>query len=456
MLKRKFYGQLLSWKHTQQTKHGRKALLVMGARQVGKSYLIRHFAQKEYKAYLEINLAQNKLALKSLSSATNVKDFISRVTLLSQRQLVPGKSLIFIDEIQENPDLITMAKFLVEDGRFDWAFSGSMLGTQFKGIRSFPVGYVSEHTMHPLDFEEFLWALNISQNVIEEIRNAFSVAQPVADYIHEAMLTNYRIYICTGGMPEVINTYLDHPGDFGFVRELQAALNEQYRFDIAKYAGGRSLMVQEVFDQLPLQLREDKKHFVVKELGNNSRYATYAKDIAWLTNAGVALKTEAVTEPKYPLLRTHRPSLFKLYQSDTGMLLERFPRALMHDIYADAKSPNTGVIYENALAQALSSLDQKLYFYNVRKQGEVDFLVEDDRGGVIPLEVKSGAYYKSHAALDKLLSQKTRDFKQAFVFCKSNVMKAGILTYVPFYMCMCLPQLLHANEDDLHMKPVII
>lgn len=225
MLRRKIAVELERWLKSAE----QKALFITGSRQIGKSYSIRAFGKANHATYIELNLMENRQAKDALLEARDADDFISRVTLLSGKSIAPGKTLVFIDEVQEAPDIMTMAKFLVEDGRCRWAFSGSMLGTQFKGVRSYPVGYVHELRMFPLDFEEFCWATGVSEGARQTIRNACISERPIPDYIHDAMMANFRTYTVVGGMPEVVQRFLDTQGDLASVRQLQSELNEQYR-----------------------------------------------------------------------------------------------------------------------------------------------------------------------------------------------------------------------------------
>ena len=262
MLERKISDDLLEWKRSGTG----KALLLTGARQIGKSYAVREFAKHEYAHYLEINLYENKQAARALASANDVQEFISRLTLFSPSTLIPGDTLIFIDEVQEAPDVMTMVKFLVADGRFDYVFSGSMLGTEFKGVRSYPVGSVIEKTMRPMDFEEFCWAIGVQKSTLENIRESCRSVTPIDRYIHDAMMTNFRTYLVVGGMPEVAQRFLDTKGDLAAVRAVQNELNRQYRHDISQYAGNRALQVQEIFDQLPTQLIDGNGRFAVSSI----------------------------------------------------------------------------------------------------------------------------------------------------------------------------------------------
>ena len=280
MLKRKIMQQLVDWKAS-----SGKAMLVTGARQIGKSYAIREFARREYRSHVEINLYDDKAAAKALLSAANVDEFLSRLSLFAQKPLVPGNALVFIDEVQEMPDIMTMVKFLVQDGRFDYVFSGSMLGTEFKGVRSYPVGYVTERTMRPMDFEEFCWAIGVHDETLETIRQCCRAERPVDAAVHDAMMRNFRTYLVVGGMPDAVNAFLQSKGDLSAVRRVQSDLNRQYRHDIAQYAGSRALQVREVFEQMPVQLADGSGRFSVTAIGENARYSRNQQDFVWLADA---------------------------------------------------------------------------------------------------------------------------------------------------------------------------
>ena len=379
ILERKLYEELLSWRNAR----NRKALLVTGARQVGKSTLVRRLGSESYERFVEINLALNDAAREALAGSRDVNDFLRRVSLFADGPMPKGKTLVFIDEVQELPQVMTMAKALVEDGRHDYAFSGSMLGTEFRVIRSFPVGFVRELTMRPMDFEEFLWASGVSEATIAEVGACVGAEQPIDDYIHDAMLTYWRTYLVVGGMPEVVQTFLDSEGDLAEVRDVQSGLVRGYQRDIAKYAGRRALNVRAIFGQLPLQLDKDSRRFVLNSIDDEARYEAYRQDFVWLVNAGVGLKTNLVREPRHPLEMTERPGMFKLYQSDTGMLVSRYPTQTARDIYLDSNKPSLGGIYENALAQELVCGGRELFYYMGKKRGEVDFVIERDRKSVV-------------------------------------------------------------------------
>lgn len=441
MLARKITSRLWSWKNSP----SRKALLLTGARQVGKSYAVREFAKSAYTAYVEIDLYKDAEARKAFAQAANLQDFITRITLYADRELVPRDTLVIFDEIQELPDVITMAKFLVDDGRFDYVFTGSMLGTELKNVRSFPVGYATELSMYPLDFEEFCWAMGVSQDTLGHIAEAYASKVPVDDFVHEALMRNYRTYVVTGGMPEAVQAFVDSGNDLSRIRPILNDLNVQYGHDIAKYAPQRSLQIHAIFDQIAQQLDNQTRRFIVNSVDPKARYDRYERDFLWLVDAGVALKCDAVSEPRSPLLRTGQASKFKLYQSDTGMLMARYPQSVSRAVYLDSTEANLGGIYENAIAQALTAKGYPLYYYTKGSRAEVDFVV-DGAAGALPIEVKCGRNFKSHATLDAVLGTPDFHMEPGVVFCRSNVEVAGRITYLPFYMAVCLPEHEEAEE----------
>lgn len=444
MLKRKVTKQFEEWRKNADS----QALLVFGARQVGKSYAIREFGRRSYRTFVEINLYENSRARKALLEARTAAEFISRVSIISGKTMAGGDALVFIDEIQEAPELMTMAKFLVEDGRCHWAFSGSMLGTEFKGVRSYPVGSVHEVAMRPLDWEEFCWAVATSSEALQTVMECCEAEREVPDYLHDALLANFRTYLVVGGMPEAVDRFIRTGGDLAAVRNVQSDLDRQYRRDISKYAGARALQVQGIYDQLPVQLEGDSQKFVLNSIDPAARYEKYQRDFVWLKNAGVALKTELVDEPKSPLRKTANANKFKLYQSDTGMLVCRHPLGIAQATYLDEREPNLGGIYENAVAQELTAQGRELFYYQTKRRGEVDFVVDGPSGRAVAIEVKSGRYFRAHAALNHLLETTEYGVELGIVLSRGNVERNGKVLYLPLYAMFALPSYLGSTVPE--------
>lgn len=453
MLRRKMYATLSNWID----KKERKAFLLVGARQTGKTFIVRQFAKNTFLYLAEINFLDNKDAAPILQSARSIDDFVSRLSLLTSGPIIPGKTLLFFDEIQEAPDLITAVKFLVEDGHFPVVLSGSMLGTELKGYRSFPVGYVHIERMFPLDFEEFCWAQGVSQEIISGIRSAYHGRTPLDDALHERLISLYRYHVAIGGMPEVVQTYAESSYDMGKVRNVAAQIVEQYLFDVAKYAQRRSPQIRAVLNAVPSQLDKENKRFRMDAIKANATFDRYESDFAWLIDAAAVLPTYSVTEPKAPLTRTAQHNKFKLYYSDTGLLLSQYAPQTTLNVIANATSVNFGAVYENAVAQELTCQNPNLFYFHNSRKGEIDFILERNDGALLPVEVKSGKDYKLHTALNNLLGTADYEIPEACVLSMANMScehRAGKpVWYLPLYMAFCLAEDANGSLEGVRLAP---
>lgn len=429
MLKRKAFEKLSFWKE-----HRRKqGLLVTGARQVGKTYLIREFARQKYEYVVEINLLENKRAADSLKAAESTTDLLLRISLLANTELVSKKTLIFIDEVQESKDFVTAVKFLVDQGEYDFILSGSLLGVELQNIRSVPVGYLDTITMYPLDFEEFCWANGTPVEAFKKAGEAFDSRSVVPQFIHESLLKRFYEYLIVGGMPDAILAFKDAP-NLQAVRNTQSNIITQYKADITRYNQEDALIIKDIYDLIPSELNQKGKRFIVKDLEKNARFGRYQECFVWLADANVALPVYLVSTARYPLKLYKSSSMFKLFMSDTGMLTSTFMRDTSLAILDKNPAINYGSIFENAVAQELYAHGVDPYYYNNKQQGEVDFVIETARGHVVPIEVKSGKSYKRHSALNNLLKMQDNLINEAFVLSDKNVEKNGAVTYLPVYM----------------------
>ena len=414
-------------------KSGNKALLVTGARQVGKSYLIREFGQNNFESYIEINFIKNETALRTLSNIKDTDDLFIRLSALADKPLIRGKTLFFFDEVQEIPDLITHIKFLVEDGRYRYILSGSMLGVELKEIRSVPVGYMDTHDMYPLDFEEFMIANNVQPEVIKYLEECYKTRKPVDDAINERFLKLFNLYLIIGGMPEAVQKYVD-THNLREVQDIQSQIIHHYMNDISKYDKEDKLYISDVFEKIPAELNSKNKRFILKELNQKGRFEKYRNTFLWLKNAGVALPVHIAEDPKAPLELSEKTNLFKLFLNDVGLLASMYEKdGIQLKILNGELNINSGAIFENAAAQELKAHNFPLFYYNSKKNGEVDFLIELE-GKVLPLEIKSGKDYMRHNALSNLLSNNEFNIKEAFVLAHCNVRTDGPITYLPIYM----------------------
>ena len=411
-----------------------KALLITGARQVGKTFIIREFGKQAYQSFIEINFLEDKTAASLFENARDSRDLLLRLSAIADKPLIPGQTLIFFDEVQECPEIVTAIKFLVEEGSYRYILSGSLLGVDLKDIRSMPVGYMDIVQMYPLDFEEFALANRVSPNVIDALREAFKERRPVDAVVHERMMALFRLYLIVGGMPAAVMKYLE-TNNLRDVIEEQQAIIALYKKDIARYDPEEKLYLEDIFDLIPSELNSKNKRFILKNLNENFKFSRYSNSFLWLKDAGVALPTFCVAEPTVPLRLSKSSNLFKLFLSDVGLLASMYMDHIQVRILNGEKSINFGAVYENVAAQELKAHGFDLYYFNSKKQGELDFLIEQN-GYVLPVEIKSGKDYTKHAALSNVLANEDYDIPEAYVFQNDNVSRTGKITYYPIYMLM--------------------
>ena len=433
MLRRKAEALLENWKLT---KDG-QGLLVTGARQVGKTSTVEEFAARHYEHMLKIDFVEQPGAVEVISAACNLNDLVMRITALSSNPIAPGKTLLFFDEVQRCGDAITWMRYLAQDERFDVIYSGSMLGVESFDFRSLPVGTIDIVEMFPLDFEEFSWAYGAADGLWQIVRECKLDEKPVPDFIHNKLSELFWLYVLVGGMPEAVQSYVS-TNDTQLMRARQRSILNAYRADITRYVKGvgHSQRIKTIYDAMPAQLNKENKRFIVSGMDKSRRFLELRPDFDWLVHAGVAISANRVTEPVFPLGLTAEGSFFKLYLNDVGLLFSCFGAAEVRNILTRKRDVNLGMAFENAVAQQLrSSGHERLYYFNKRNVGEVDFLVDDLRSGeVIPVEVKSGGSSHRHAALDNLLQVKNYHLRKAFFLHDGNVERDGAITYLPLYM----------------------
>lgn len=442
MLVRKIARELENWIDNSQ-----KALIIYGARQVGKTYIVRSVLEERGEDYVEFNLIRDKSALDILRGFTSVDDLILKLSLLSEKPLTPYKTFIFFDEIQEYPEIVTTIKFLVEDGRFRYILSGSLLGVEVKNIKSAPVGYLQSLTMYPLDFEEFLQLFRVDKKIMDELKDCYTKRQPVDEVIHKRFNEIFNLYLIIGGMPAAVDAY-QRTNNIDDVITEHNSIIEQYKQDFTKYeAQHKRLFLTRIYDIIPAELNEKNKRFNVSDVEKGARYDRIKDDFIWLTAAGVAIATYNVTEPVLPLSLNEKASLFKLFLSDVGLLTTIYGKATKLKIVNGAAGINKGGIFENVVAQELTAHGYASYYYVSKKFGELDFVLEHD-GHVLLVEVKSGKDYTRHSALDNVLNVEEYGIPEAFVFSSANISVDGKVVYYPVYMAMFL-------NEDIEADPVL-
>ena len=429
MLKRKIERELDRF----YTSNGKKALLITGARQVGKTFIIREFG-KRYRSFVEINFLEQVEARELFVNAKSSSDLLLRLSAVTTVPLIPGETLIFLDEVQECKEIVTAIKFLVEEGSYRYILSGSLLGVDLKNIRSVPVGYMDILDMYPLDFEEFAAANGVADRVLSALRDSYEQITPVDPVVHEKMMDLFRLYLIVGGMPAAVMQYLETNNLQEVIRE-QRSIITLYKQDIARYDPDNKLYLEEIFDLIPSELNAKNKRFILKNLNENLRFSRYNNSFLWLKDAGVALPTYCANEPVSPLVLSKSTNLFKLFLADIGLLAAMYSDGIQVKILNREKDINFGSIYENFAAQELKAHGFDLYYFNSRKQGELDFLIEQN-GDVLPIEIKSGKDFTRHVALNNVMSNENYAIPKAYVFHNGNVSSNGKTVYYPIYFLM--------------------
>lgn len=410
-----------------------KALLVTGARQIGKTFSIRQFGSR-FKSFIEINFVENPDAIGLFKGAKNCDDILLRLSTITTVPLIKGETLIFFDEVQKCPDIVSAIKFLVDEGSYRYILSGSLLGVELKDLRSEPVGYMGIKEMFPLDLEEFISCIGINEKIIAKLRQAWNERIPIDEIIHSKLIELFRLYLIVGGMPASVNEYIK-TNNLQNVLSVQRDIINLYKRDIAQYDYNNKLYIEEIFDLIPPELNTKNKRFILKNLNEGAKFERFKNSFLWLKNAGVALPVYNVEEPKVPLLLARSRSLFKLFQSDIGLLAAQYSEGISMRIIKGDKDINFGSIYENAVAQELVAHGIAPYYYNNKKRGELDFVIEIN-GKVLPIEVKSGKNYETHRALANIMDCPSYDLPEAIVFNNENLKVSGKIIYAPIYMIM--------------------
>ena len=449
MLERKFTSFLITFLSEQPN----KILLVNGARQIGKSYLIRYVGQKLFSHFVEINLKEDKEGERVFADVHTTNDLYMRLSNFYSKPLGDKtNTLIFLDEIQSYPHLMTMLKFLNQESRYRFIASGSQLGVALSETPSVPLGSVTVVRMYPLDFEEFLWATGVGKEWVESIRKCFLEKRALDESIHNILLKRFQYYLLVGGLPEAINNYLIDR-NMVRVRQTHKDIHDLYRIDASQYDEEHKLKIRKIYDFIPSNLENKKKRIVYKKIEGKigKTFSDYADEFEYLTNSGIALGVSAISNPRSPLAESDQKKLVKLYLNDVGLLTNLLYELNVNAVLQDIKSINLGTVYESVVAQELAAHGFKLHYYDNKKKGEVDFLVDDYDGlTVLPIEIKSGKDYTEHSALTNFLKTPEYGINRAIVFSNEReiFMKKGI-TYLPIYYSMFL--------ENVHREtPVIL
>ena len=430
-----------------------KILLIEGARQIGKSYIIRNVGTALYDNYVEINFVADDEGEKVFKNVHTTEEFYLNLSMVAGSRLDRyDNTLVFIDEIQHYPQFLTMLKFLREEHRYRFICSGSLLGIALKGTVSVPVGSVIPKKMYQLDFEEFLIANDFGKEAIEYLRKSFEQKRSLAPEVHDKVLGLFKRYLLVGGMPDAVNEYLA-THNIVKVREIQEAIIVLYGIDASRYEeeAARKRYIRRIYDMIPSQMKNKKKRIVVKDIQNREgdRFSNYVEEFEYLIHSGIAIASNAISNPKYPLAESQQKNLLKLYMNDVGMLSSRLYQYNVRPVLNDIAGINLGSLYESAVAQELKAHYNKLFYYDNKQKGEVDFLVDDSSTmSVLPVEVKSGKDYMVHSALNNLMAVPDYHIASSIVFSNDREVRTkGNILYLPIYYVMFMENRMPERED---------
>ena len=417
-----------------------KILLVDGARQIGKTYIIRHVGKRLFENFVEINFMTDAVGRRQFANIRSVEDFYVQIGANFGNKLKDKtRTLIFLDEIQTYPDFLTLLKFLKDDDRYTYICSGSLLGVALMQTPSIPIGSIETLEMYPLDFEEFLIANGFNNEVLAYMREQFEQRLALNDALHGRVMALFREYLLTGGLPDAVNSFLADR-NIVKVRHIQAEIYKYYKADAARYDLENRLKIQKVFDLIPSCLENKKKRIIVKDIEGKAgkQFSDYESEFEYLTHAGVALDVKAISNPKFPLIESTQKNLLKLYLNDVGILTNILYRNNINPILNDERSINLGAVYETAVAQELKAHGHNLYYYDNKQRGEVDFLIDDYNAlSAVPIEVKSGRDFKIHSAISQLTKNADYHIGYGVVLSNSGTVEIkGSILYLPVYYAM--------------------
>lgn len=418
----------------------KKILLVDGARQVGKTYIIRHVGKKLFDNFIEINMVEDSLGDRMFENVRTIEDFYMQVSMTHGSMMKQKeKTLIFIDEIQAYPHLLTLLKFLSQDDKFTYIASGSLLGVTLSQTSSIPMGSIRKIRMFPLDFEEFLYAVGMNEIAIEGIKNKFKKLESLEEATHNKMMDFFRKYLLVGGLPDAVNAYLESKNIHN-VRSIQREIHEYYAADSSKYDDENKLKIRRIYDLIPSNMENKKKRVIAQSIeGKKGKtFNDYSDEFEYLVNAGIALDVQAISNPVFPLIESSGKNLLKLYLNDVGILTGILYGNNIRAVLDDERSINLGSVYETVVASELISHGYKLFYYDNRNKGEVDYLIDDYESlSAVPIEVKSGKDYAVHSALNNFVKNEDYHIKKAFVLSNERVVsQKGKIIYIPIYFIM--------------------
>lgn len=419
-----------------------RIMILEGARQIGKSFIIREVGKKLYDNFIEINFAEDDEGPKIFKGIGTTEEFYFTLSSVYGEKLDRYENtLIFLDEIQHYPQYLTLLKFFREDRRFRFIASGSLLGITLRETTSIPVGSIIRKNMYQLDFEEFLIANGFGQEALNTLRTKLMNRESLDESLHDYIMNLFRRYLLVGGLPAAVNEYLDSH-NIVKVRNVQENIRSLYEVDATKYEkdSNKTLLIRRIYNMIPSQLENKKKRIIIKDIQNKigDRFDNYLEEFEYLISSGTALEVSAISNPKYPLAESAHKNLMKLYLNDVGLLTMLLYKNSIRPVISDEDSVNLGSVYESVVAQELKAHGHKLFYYDNKQRGEVDFLIDDySSTTILPIVVKSGKDYTRHSAMNNLLKVRDYDIASGLVLSNSREIKTvGNVSYMPVYYVM--------------------
>lgn len=443
-LKRKIDIYLKEWKNSK----NRKPLIIKGARQIGKTTSIEKFGRENYKSFIEINYISMPQYKQIFQDGYTTENIIKNISLLnSEYKFIPGDTLIFFDEMQEYPDTATSLKFFNEDGRFDVICSGSLMGINYNQIHSNSVGNKEDYTMRSLDFEEFLWAKGYGEEQIESLYICMKEVKPLTSIQFDVMMNNFKDYLITGGMPEIVSTFIDNK-NFSGILNMQQKLLTDYEEDITKYAGGLDKSkILDAYKKIKIFLGNDNKKFQITKLKDGARNREYVGVIDWMDRAGIINISYALDHLEMPLKANYNPDNYRLYFGDTGLLIGSLDEESQSDLRNNQNfGTYKGALYENIVAEMLTKAGFDLFFYrDEQSKIDMDFIIRDEKS-IIPVEVKAGD--NATYSLNRLIDEKQyKNIKYGIKLCNKNIGFNGKFYTFPYFMTFMLKRFLKEKQN---------
>lgn len=418
-----------------------KILCIDGARQVGKTYIIRELCKKYFKNFIELNMSNDKIGDKIFANVGTINEFYIQVSALAGEKMdTKENTIIFIDEIQEYPQLLTLLKPLNDDDKYRYICSGSSLGISLSNTTLIPMGSIVEKKMYPMDFEEFLLANSFGEIALNYLKECFINKKSPELSIHNKVLNLFKMYLIVGGMPEAIKIFVESKNIFR-VKEAQQNIQNYYGADASKYDKEHKLKIKRIYDMVPSNIENKVKRIQYKKIENidDVRYTKYIDEFDYLISSGIVLDAKAITEPKFPLIQSSSKNLIKLYMNDVGIFTNVLYQTNINAVLED-KGVNLGAVYETVVAQELICHNHKLYYYDRKKIGDVDYLIDDYNNlSVVPIEVKSGKDYMNFKALTKIIDEPNYKINYGYVLNNdSEIKQIDKIIYMPIYFIMFL------------------